>query len=378
MLLICAGLFAQSLRRVEALDLGLDVDRTLIAKIDLGGTTLPREEVKSVYKAMLERVLALDGVAHAALAEHDPYRFGRAVGAHTPTRSPESLWHDEVLHVPMEAAVDSGFFRAIGATSLRGRDFQGTDRRGAPRVAIINEPLAKLLWPGAEPLGQCMLITWEGGDCVTVVGVLTGFWKWSILERDNLVVYVPMAQSDRFVRVGSMFIAARGDVEVVARDVRQAIQGVRPDLPAISVVPMREVLAPQLGPWQLAATMFMIFGGIALVIAAIGLYGVVAFAVAQRAPEIAIRIALGARAGHVLRVVARDGLSAVAAGLAVGGLVALGARRWLGPLLFQTSPSDPWIIAGVGMLLLAVATAASLIPTVQAVRRNPATVLRVG
>lgn len=378
MLLISAGLFAQSLRRVGALDLGLDLDRTLMAKVDLGRVTLPRAEIVATYEAMLERVLALDGVAHAALAEHDPYTAGRAVAAHTPTRSPESLWHEGVRHIPMAAAVDSGFFRAVGATSLRGRDFDGSDRRGAPRVAIINEPLAKLLWPGDEPLGQCMLLLWEGGDCVTVVGVLQGFLQFSILERDNLVVYLPIAQSDRFIRPGSMFIAAREDPAAVAHDVRRAIQSVRPDLPAISVTPMREILSPQLKPWQVSATFFTIFGGIALVIAAVGLYGVVAFTAAQRSREIAIRIVLGAPARHVLSLVARDGLGAVVVGLVVGGAAALAARRWLSPLLFQTSPSDPWIIMGVGVLLLVVAAVASLIPMVQAVRQDPARTLRVG
>ena len=377
MLLIAAGLFAQSLRRVEGLDLGLDLERTLMARIELGRAALPQGEIEATYAAMLQRVRALDGVSHAALAEHDPYIYGRAVAAHTPTRSAESLWHEGVLEVPMEVAVDSGFFRAVGATSLRGRDFEATDQRGAPRVAIINEPLAKLLWPGEEPLGQCMLVSWEGGDCVTVVGILRGFWKFSILEREKLIVYVPMAQGDGYTRAGSMFIAVRGDPAVVSLSVRQAIQSVRPDLPAVSVARMRDIVDPQFRPWQLAANMFGIFGGIALLIATVGLYGVVTFATTQRLPEIAIRTALGARPAHVLSLVASDALRAVAAGLGVGALVVLAVRGWVGPLLFQTSPGDPGIVIAVGALLLSVALVASLIPTMRALRRSPATVLRV-
>jgi putative ABC transport system permease protein len=376
-LLIGAGLFAQSLHRVEGLDLGIDLDRTLMAKIDLGQNMLPDAEIEATYSAMLERVRAVRGVTRAALAEKDPYAFGRALAAHTPARSAESLWNEGALQVPMEADVDSGFFHAVGAmASLHGRDFEATDRRGAPRVAIINEPLARLLWGLEDPLGKCMLVSWEGGDCVTVVGVLRGFWKHSILQRDRLVVYLPMAQSDRFVPAGSMFIATRGNAGTVANAVRLAIQSVRPDMPAVTIARMSDVVAPELRPWRLAATMFGIFGAIAFLIAVVGLYGVVAFTAAQRSSEIALRIALGARTTNVLAVVARDGLRPVVGGLAFGVLATLAARRWIGPLLFQTSPSDPAIIFGVGALLLFVGAVASFIPTLRALRQNPAVVMR--
>lgn len=377
-LLVGAALFAQSLRRVESLDLGLDLDRTLIAKINLGQVLLPDAEVEAISAAMLQRVHAVPGVIHVAFAEKDPYMFGRAIAAHTPTRSAESLWNEAALQVPMEADVDSGFFRAVGAgASLHGRDFETTDRRGTPRVAIINEPLSRLLWPDEDALGKCMLVSWEGGDCVTVVGVLRGFWKRSILQRNRLVVYFPMAQNDRFVPPGRMFIATRGDLETVASAVRQAIQSVRSDMPAVSVSRMSDVVGPELKPWRLAATMFGIFGAVAVIVSVVGLYGVVAFTAAQRSSEIAIRIALGAAPKDILAVVARDGLRAVVLGLAFGVIVTLSARRWIGPLLFQTSASDPAIILGVAALLFFVGTVASLIPTLQALQRNPAAVMRL-
>ena len=380
MLLIAAGLFATSLRRVKGLDLGVDLERTLMASIDLGRATLPRSEIQATYEAMLQRVRAVAGVRAVALGEHDPYSFGQAVAAHTPQRSAESLWHEGVAEVPMEAAVDSNFFTAVGARSLRGRDFASGDRRGAPRVAIINDRLAKLLWPDEDALGKCMLVSWTGGACVTVVGVTHGFWKNSILDRDRLVVYVPLAQADRHVRAGSMFIATSAgsaNREMVIRAVRQAIQGVRPDLPAVRVVAMRDVVGPQYRPWQLASTMFSLFGVVSLLIAIIGLYAVVSFTAARRAREIAIRIALGGRPAHVLSVVAHDAVRAVCAGLVIGTLAALALRHWLGPLLFQTSPGDPGIIAGVGALLLLVAFLASLVPTIRVLRRTPSAALRV-
>jgi len=375
-LLVGAGLFAHSLRRVEGLDLGLDLDRTLMVRFDRDRVPLSAPDLD----AILARVREAPGVGGAALAEQNPYRAGRAVAAHTTTRSAESFWPDGA-EVPMEVVVDSGFFRTVGATSLRGRDFTAADRAGAPRVAVINEPLARLLWPGEEPLGQCMLLTWEetGRECVTVVGVTRGFWYgWSILDRERLVVYVPLAQRPAGAKPpGVLLVAARGDPALVTAAVRQAIGGVRPDLPAVSVTWMRDVADPEVRPWRTAATLFSLFGGIALVIAAVGLYGVVAFTAAQRAPEIAVRRALGARPRHVLAVVAGGGLRAVAVGLAAGAAAALAARGWIGPLLFQTSPTDPKIVLGVAALLLAVAAVAAVVPTARALRRSPASVLRV-
>src|SRR5205085_7461681 len=127
-----------------------------------------------------------------------------------------------------------------------------------------------------------------------------GFWKHSILQRDRLVVYFPMAQRDRYVPAGSMFIAFRGNPEIIANEVRREIQGVRADIPAVTVVRMADVVGPELRPWRLAATMFGIFGAVSLMIAVVGLYGVVTFTAAQRSSEIALRIALGAAAGNVL------------------------------------------------------------------------------
>lgn len=204
-----ALLFALSLRRVEGLDLGLDVGRTLVARFDLDGLALPATQIDAIYAEMRARVRAIPGVERAALVERDPYRGGRAVSAHTPARSADELWHENVAEIPMEAAVDSGFFRTVGARTLRGRDFESTDRRGAPRVAIVNEPLARILWPGEDALGRCVFLParagQQNGECVTVVGVLPGFWRRTILDRDQLLVYVPLAQRTvRFGRPGGL------------------------------------------------------------------------------------------------------------------------------------------------------------------------------
>jgi predicted permease len=377
LLLVVAALFAQSLHRVQSLDLGLDPEQTLSASFNLDRGAMTVAERDAGYAEMLERVRAIPGVTGAARATGG----GRAVAVHTKT-------HDTWEHtlrtqgVPYEAAVDSGYFRMLG-TSMRGRDFTAADVRGAPLVTILNEPLAELLFPGQDAIGQCVYLPIRSndpdGDCWTVVGVVQGFWYHrSILNREGLLVYVPLAQrSYGLGRPGRLVVSVNGPTAAVIPAVRQAILDAWPGLDRVRVQAMRDTMTPELRPWQLAATMFSLFGAVALVIAAVGLYAVVAFAAAQRSTEIAVRIALGAHARNVLAVVAGDGLRTVVVGLAVGAAAALGIRHWLGPLLFQTSPGDPRIIGGVAALLLGVAALAVAVPTVRALRRDPAAVLRV-
>lgn len=176
-----------------------------------------------------------------------------------------------------------------------------------------------------------------------------------------------------------MYVSASGDRDAVASTatwVRRTIQSVRPDLPAATITLLRDRAEPQMRPWRLGATMFTLFGGVALIIAVVGLYGVVSFAAAQRSKEVAIRVALGARAGHVMAVIAGEGIAAVVAGLVLGTVAAMVMSTWVGKLLFQTSARDPMIFLGVGVILLVVAAVAGVVPTRQVLKRSPAAVLR--
>ncbi len=376
LLLIVAGLFATSLHRLEQLDLGLDVDQTIMARFERDSDIMPEVAYDAMYATLLQRVMALPGVERAALAETDPYRNGRAVAAHTLEIPADELWYEGVMDVPMEAAVDSGFFRTVGAR-LHGRDFEAGDVRGAPRVAVINEPLAHKLWPGGDAVGQCMLLSSKEPECVTVVGVLQGFWRRDILRRDMLVVYVPLAQRTSIHgRPAGMFVRVSGDPDDAALAIRKIIVDLRPSFQVIRVTPMRDIIAPQIRPWRTAAGMFMAFGAIALLISMIGLYAVVSFMATQRSHEIAVRMALGAGSGSILTTVAGDGLRTVAVGLVVGAVAAFAIRGWIGPLLFQTSATDPLVMGGVGGLLMFVAVLAIVVPTVRALRQNPASLLR--
>jgi len=376
-LLVGAGLFAMSLHRINRLDLGFDRDRTLMVRFDLDFLRGP--EADAAYIEMVSRVRAVPGVQRVALSELDPYRMGRAVAAHTLERDADHLWPIGVAEIPMEAAVDSGFFRTVGAV-VRGRDFAPSDRDGAERVAIINEPLARILWPNADALGQCLMLPIRANDtgttCSRVVGVVSGFWWRTILNRDRLLVYVPLAQ--RRVDLSSpraMFVRVENDPASVVEPIRIAVQSLRADVPAVSVSLLRDVIDPEIQPWRAATMLFAAFGGAALVIAAVGLYGIVSFTATLRTPEIAVRVALGARQFHVLAIVAGQGLSAVTVGLMVGGIAALLSRRFAASLLFQTSRADTAIFGAVALLLLCTSCIAVVVPTLRVLRRNPAAVL---
>jgi predicted permease len=375
-MLVAASLFALSLGRVQNLDLGLDPERTWRIRFDMNRALMPvRTDYEVRSGAMLERVAAVPGVSRAALEV--------SLGAFAPwsdlTR--EGTWWERASRAGFLTAVDSGYFRTLGAASLLGRDIDASDHAGAARVAVVTAPLARVLWPGREAIGQCLYYRMFGGDrgdCVRVVGVVGGSWGRDILDRGNLGAYIPLAQrASQTQRPGVLYVRITGDAATTVPAVRRAVQEVHPGMAAAGATRMSDFFDPQIRPWRLAAVLFGVFGGVALVIAVIGLYGVVAFATAQRSTEVAVRVALGARGRHVLSVVAGSGLRAVSLGLIAGTAAALALRGALGPLLFQTSPDDPRVIGGMAALLLGTAALAGAIPVVRILRRNPASVLRV-
>jgi putative ABC transport system permease protein len=382
-LLLMAGLFALSFRRATSLDLGIDPGRTLRAHVNLDALTLPQEEIQSVYQEMLRRLQQIENVESASLASNDPYRGGRAVAAYTPTRDADEIWRAGNNEVVIEASVGARFFHTVDARSLRGRDFTDSDDRAAPLVAVVNAPLARILYPGQDALGKCIILPQRSSDigdpCVTIVGVLGGVWYGSISRREKPIVYIPIRQKgigDGVFRPRSIFVRVRVEPRHMIDTVRTTLQSVRSDLPAVRVTPVAQLVEAEIRPWALGATLFGLFGVVALIVAVVGLYGVVSFTVAQQSLEISVRLALGARRRDIAQVVATATLAAVAAGVVIGAGAIFLLRHHLQPLLFDTSALEPIAFMAVAATLLSTAIVAVLVPLIAALRLQPAAVLR--
>jgi hypothetical protein len=268
------------------------------------------------------------------------------------------------------------YFRTMGTRIVRGRGFLPTDRADAPPIVIVSEGMARTLWPGRDPLGQCLFIHERAGQppCRTVVGLAEETEMQEFNDPREHTYYLPLAQHPE--ATGSLLVRVAGRGEDFAEAVRHGLTPLMRGDDYATAVPLSETLAGPRRSWQLGATMFVAFGLLALVVAAVGLYSVVAYGVAQRTGEIAIRLALGATKPNVLGLVLAGGLAPVLVSLAIGGGVALAAGRWLAPLLFQVSPRDPVVYGGVAGALLVVAVIALCVPARAATRVDPNRVLR--
>ena len=373
-LLAGAGLFVRSLHNATTVDLGFDAPQVLIPDVNFAAAGYTREAAVDVYAQVLARVQAIPGVASAALSLTQP--FGTII--HRDVRVPG---RDSAVtlngQAPEYNTVTADYFRTMGTRLVRGRAFGAEDRAGAPLVAVVNETMARALWPGADALGRCVQLgDSTSAPCATVVGVAEDV-KWNaVRDADVMQLYVPLAQDLARDPFRALLVRPAGAPEAVAAAVRRELLAVAPNLTSVTVQPLQAAVDPSLRSWRLGATMFVAFGGLALLLAAVGLYSVLAFSVAARSHEMGVRIALGAHARDVLRLVVGEGVRVAAVGVAIGLVVVLAAGRLVESLLFETSPRDPLVLGGVAVVLVVVATAASLLPGLRATRADPNVALR--
>jgi predicted permease len=377
LLLVGAGLFVRSIAEIRGLDLGLDVDRLLVVDLEFTRrlslvTDAPLREAS--FEVAMQRVAALPEV-EAVTATATPFGTIYAYDLRLPDG--DSLpWTPG--RGPFLFVVAPGYFEVAGLSITRGRGFDQRDGPDAERVTLVNETMARGLWPGAEPLGRCIGQPRAPDVCMTVVGVVEDAARADFRDEPAPGYYLPMRQAANLglSAPNALYIRTRGDASEAQPRVAALLRAGLPDVRWASVYPMRDTLDRQARSWTLGATMFTVFGLLALVVAAVGLYSVLAFDVAQRTREIGIRSALGARKGRLLRTVVTQGTSLGAAGVAVGLGVAYLAAPYTAELLFEVSPRDPAIFAGVGLVLLAVSLAASLAPALRATRVDPVAALK--
>jgi predicted permease len=372
-LLAGAGLFIRSLRELASMPLGVDIDKVLIASMNLRAVGRPQKDVDAIFARALERVKAVPGIQYAAVAATVP--FGQSFGTDMTINGPDSLIHTSA----MVNMITPEYFKALGSRLLGGRDIEPRDAEGAPRVVVINEMLATRIWGRTSPIGRCIRFTSDTTPCSEVIGVVENVRRQSIFEDSSGFVYVPLDQTRQQIGSRQMVIRPAGTNPLrVIEAVRTAIQTAAPQLPyaAVNLAANSPTVRTELRPTRLGASMFSVFGALALILAAVGIYAVVSYDVGQRTREIGVRLALGAREGDVARLVVGDGVRVILFGALIGaGLVLLGGR-FVAPLLYHVSARDPAVILGVGVTLLLVAVVACVIPAFRAMRVDTAIALR--
>ena len=371
-LLVGAGLFLRSLHNARTVDLGLDRDNVMAVAIDFSGSGRPAADVAAFFERALERASTVPGVTRASLTFSVPLRSAHGGGSlRLPGRASLPAYP---TGGPYMNSVTPGFFATTGMRIKLGRDFLEQERTSGGAI-IVNETMANLYWPGRSPLGECVYRRRQT-TCTTVVGVVADARRFNIIEQERyLYFYEPMpvtATDSRalLVRVGSG--ATR-----VETTLRRALLDLDPGLPFIDIATLGEVLEPQIRPWRLGASIFTAFGMLAVILAVIGLWSSVAYAVSQRTPEFAIRMTLGAHRGSLITLMLKDGLRVALTAIAAGLLVAAVASRYLTDLLYGVSPRDPLVFVAVAAGMLSIAGLASLFPAWRVSGIDPAAALRM-
>jgi putative ABC transport system permease protein len=371
LLLVGAGLTLRSFQTLLNSDAGFAGDRVLTARVSLPGTRYREDaQILSAFDRIEQRLRAIPGVRAVGSTSHLPLSGQNArIGVAIEGREPKP---DE----PTRAAprgVTPEYFRAMGITLKGGRGFTAQDAVDSPKVAIVNETMARRYWPDAVPIGRRVRLggtdTW-----MEVVGVVGDVRHWGLDVPVNPEIYMPAAQYPW--RALNLAIAADVEPAGLASAVRQQLKEIDPALPLSNVLTMNEVASRSMASRRAVMLLLAIFSVLALVLAAAGIYGVMAHIVALRTSEIGVRMTLGARPADVMRLVLGEGLVQALIGLVIGVGGAVLLMRWLRTLLFEVSPTDPLTLLAVMVVLLATALAACVVPARRAMRVDPVTALR--
>ncbi|MEP6495213.1 MAG: ADOP family duplicated permease [bacterium] len=394
LLLIGAGLFVRSLQRVQNQDLGFSTAELLYVTLDFQ-VHLPAADQRLAYEAAVQRVKVVTGVSDASVVDAIPF------GPHhiPPISIPGmSEMPGAGVQIPLMYGATPSYLKMMGVTLRQGRLFTDADRRGTQLVVLVNETMARTVWPGESAIGKCVSAGFPAGGfdpdlgnpaaglpCREVVGVVRDSRARSLrpngVEEKLMQYYVPIEQippppMPNFVDVNGILVRTVGDAGRVAGPVQRAIQGGTVVPVFARVRAYQDLLDPQLRSWRLGATLFTAFSALALGIASVGLFAVVSYLFTQRTQEIGIRLALGATRSLIWQMVVRDALRLVVVGIAVGCGAAIVAGPAVRGMLFQTSPWEPANLATAVAVLLTVSVGAALRPAWRAGRVDPLIALR--
>jgi predicted permease len=368
-LLVAAGMFLRALDRADSLDLGFSPEDVHVLRVDVSLHRYTPEEGRSFYEQLLERADALPDVRSAGVASFLPLGLGSASAMFTlPGREPVV---GDGLRRAYFSHVTGGYFETLRIPIMMGRALNRNDRAGTLPVMVVNEAAAQQFWPGETAVGKT--VEW-GETQYEVVGVAQD-GKWvSLNAGPEPLIY--MAFGQRHSDEASLVVRTAPGAPLVDLAIREIVLGWDPDLPGQMNAPYRQVVGISLLPNRITAWMALGFGALGLLLASVGLFGVLSYGVSQRTREIGIRIAIGANASDVYRLIMRQGLVLTAMGLAIGCVVAFGAAIGIRGLLFGVSPADPIAYAAIVFVLSVVGLLASFVPARRAMRTDPMTALR--
>jgi predicted permease len=331
-----------------------------------------------MFARFTERARTVPGISTTAVTVGLPFNMSWSTSLYSPGRVLPKLKQQ-----PIQYAVTPEYFDVLGIKRLLGRGFNASDRAGGAPVVVINETMARMYWPHQSPIGACLQIGADTMPCTTVVGVVTNTRRQDLVEGLVPQLYRPLDQlsidaSASTVNFFGYTLIARssGDARNYVEPLRRAIQGTSGSVPYANVQTMTEMLGRHTRSWELGARAFSAFGSLALLLAAVGLFSVVAFTIGQRMHEFGVRAALGAQRADILRLTLVRGIAPAAAGILIGIGAALILARFLESLLFEVSARDPVTLATASAVMLVCSAAASFAPAWRATKVDPTIALR--
>ena len=370
-LLVGAALFIQCLHNVKSRDIGFTVDRLAFASVTQGNDPARRAEISHRLLALEERFTNVAGVERVAYTSMRP-KWGIQF---------TSVFAEGAISTAklgsFYSAVTPGFFAATGTRILRGRDFAGGSRDKAESAVLINSTMADSLWPNADPIGRCLRFETTDAPCYQIIGVTQTALALGLKDKPDLHVYAPLTNEPE-AGWGVGDIVLRMDPKRLTSSLATIKAMLKTEFPGAKVATntMAASMEPEYRPWQLGATLFTLFGLLAAMVAAIGVYSSVSYAVSQRMHEYGVRVALGATWERIVREVIGSGLRTVLIGVVAGILLALASGRLIASLMYGVSPSDPSTMLVASISLIVVATLACLTPAWRAGKSDPVSALR--
>jgi predicted permease len=375
-LVIVAGLLAQSFVRLLSVDPGFRADHVLTFELSLPELKYPdQQHIATIYQGALHSLQSQPGIESAAIVETLPIggateSTGIRIPDWTPPKSGIRRYANYTITSP-------GFFATVGAPILRGREFLESDTANSMPVTVINDAMAKKFWPGQDPIGKQVGPGSPQYPLATIVGIVADVKHLSLREEPGPEMYVPYTQKV-WPSLLTMEVALRTrlDVASAVTSARNAIRAVDADLPIANVRPLASLVDDSVAQPKFSMLLLAAFGAFALILACVGIYGVISYSVAQRTREIGVRVALGASRSDIFGMILGQGARLAGLGIAIGIVAALGATRMMSSFLYEVRPADPATFAVVCVILLSVAALACYLPARRATRVDPLIALR--